>query len=333
MKIIIATGIFPPQIGGPALYAYNLRREFSKLSHDVEVVTYGKPERLLPFGLRHIYFFFRLLTRGMGADAVLSLDPLSVGLPAAVFSKIFNKKHIIRFGGDFLWESYVERTRESITLSKFYSVNKNLSWKERTVFRIIKWVLENSTVVTNSEWFGEIISKAYQIPLEKILTVENFYGKRIPSNETKDKIFICATRPLYLKNIDRLKRAFAEAQKMVPGIILDTRTSSHEELMERIKNCYAVILPSISEVNPNLIYDSIRCGKPFIVSREVGAPHKIMDLGLQVNPLDERDMCATILELCDEKKYQEISRKIAGFKFEREWSDVAKDFIKIISHE
>lgn len=29
-KVVIATGIYPPDIGGPALYAKHLKEEFSK---------------------------------------------------------------------------------------------------------------------------------------------------------------------------------------------------------------------------------------------------------------------------------------------------------------
>jgi len=42
MKILIATGIFPPDIGGPALYSQKLAEEFSSRGLVVSVITYGK---------------------------------------------------------------------------------------------------------------------------------------------------------------------------------------------------------------------------------------------------------------------------------------------------
>lgn len=40
MKIVLATGIYPPDIGGPATYAYHLAKEFTDRQHQVTVVTY-----------------------------------------------------------------------------------------------------------------------------------------------------------------------------------------------------------------------------------------------------------------------------------------------------
>ena len=41
MKIILATGIFPPDIGGPAIYTEGLALELKKLGLEVKVVTYS----------------------------------------------------------------------------------------------------------------------------------------------------------------------------------------------------------------------------------------------------------------------------------------------------
>jgi hypothetical protein len=60
MKILIATGIYPPKIGGPAQYALNLKNEFEKMGHGVRVKTYGI-EGKLPTGFRHLFFFFKII--------------------------------------------------------------------------------------------------------------------------------------------------------------------------------------------------------------------------------------------------------------------------------
>ena len=58
MRIFIATGIYPPKIGGPAQYAQNLKEALEKLGHRVVVKTYGIEDRL-PTGVRHLFFFFK----------------------------------------------------------------------------------------------------------------------------------------------------------------------------------------------------------------------------------------------------------------------------------
>ena len=41
MKLLIATGMFPPDVGGPATYSQTIAEEFSKRGHNITIVTYG----------------------------------------------------------------------------------------------------------------------------------------------------------------------------------------------------------------------------------------------------------------------------------------------------
>ena len=41
MRILIATGIYPPDIGGPATYTKELAEELPKRGVSVQIITYG----------------------------------------------------------------------------------------------------------------------------------------------------------------------------------------------------------------------------------------------------------------------------------------------------
>src|SRR3989338_10262907 len=41
MKILIATGIYPPEIGGPATYAQKIAQKLAENGHEVAVLTYS----------------------------------------------------------------------------------------------------------------------------------------------------------------------------------------------------------------------------------------------------------------------------------------------------
>ncbi len=60
MKILIATSIYPPQVGGPAHYSFKLKEEFEKMGHKVVVVSYTW-EKALPSGIKHIIYLIKLL--------------------------------------------------------------------------------------------------------------------------------------------------------------------------------------------------------------------------------------------------------------------------------
>ena len=83
MKILVATGLYAPEIGGPATHIDVLEREFPKQGIDVLVHPFGKV-RSYPKIVRHIVYFFGLLRRMRNVSVVYALDPVSVGLPAMI---------------------------------------------------------------------------------------------------------------------------------------------------------------------------------------------------------------------------------------------------------
>lgn len=81
MKILISTGIYPPDIeGGAAQYARNLYETWKVQGHDVKVAAY-RWERAFPAGIRHLLFFTKILRKGWNADLILVLDTWSAAVP------------------------------------------------------------------------------------------------------------------------------------------------------------------------------------------------------------------------------------------------------------
>jgi glycosyltransferase involved in cell wall biosynthesis len=119
-KILIATGIFPPDIGGPATYSKLLLEELPKRDFDVQVVTYGEAQSNDPFnlkrisrrqpkGIRHCIYFWHVGRLGKKSDIIFAQDPVSSGLPAMLASYFRKKKFVIKIVGDYAWEQGVQR--------------------------------------------------------------------------------------------------------------------------------------------------------------------------------------------------------------------------------
>jgi glycosyltransferase involved in cell wall biosynthesis len=331
-RILIATGIFPPDIGGPAQYAKNLKDALDRAGHNAEVVTY-RIERRLPSGLRHLYFFIKILPQMARSDFCIALDTFSVGLPAVAAGMILRKKVIIRTGGDFLWEQYVERTGKKVLLREFYKTEQaNSSLKEKLIFRLTRCTLKYASVIVfSTEWQRDIWEKPYGIDLEKTKIIENYYGPKETSRalEEKEKVFIAGTRTLKWKNLDVLKNAFNTARGKNPELRLDVEQAPYEEFLEKIKRCYAAILVSLGDISPNMILDTIRLGKPFILTRETGIYDKLRDIGIFVDPLDERDIMEKIIWLADGKNYVMSQKKVESFNFNHSWEEIADEFLRI----
>lgn len=330
MKILITTGIYPPKIGGPAQYAKNLKDQFEKMGHEVVVKTFDF-ENYLPSGLRHLFFFFKIIPTVLGADVIFVLDTFSVGLPTVSVCKILAKKCTIRTGGDFLWEQYVERTQKKILLRNFYQAEKtNLNFKERMIFKLTQWTLKNvSHTIYSTDWQRQIFLKAYGLDMDKTSIIENYYGPKQFNIDYSSKIFIGSARKFLWKNFDILKKVFDKVKKEKPEAELFIENLPFNKFIEKVQNCYAVILISLGDISPNMILDAIRLNRPFICTREVGIYERIKEAGLFVDPLDEEQIKQAILELLTEDGYKKAKEKVLNFSFIHTWEDIAKEFLEI----
>jgi glycosyltransferase involved in cell wall biosynthesis len=330
IKILINTGIYPPKIGGPAQYAKNLKEAFEKMGHTVRVRTYGIEDKL-PTGIRHLFFFFKTIPGVLMSDVVFILDTFSVGIPAVFACKIFGKKGIIRTGGDFLWEQYVERTGRKIFLRNFYNTEKqNFSFKEKMVFKLTKWTLNNaSKIIFSTEWQRDIFIKAYGLSKENTCIIENYYGPKQSDDDFKSKTFIASARNLVWKNFDVLKRVFENIKTEHPEATLFTDNLPYKQFMDKMSKSYAVVLVSLGDISPNMMLDAIRLNRPFICTREIGIYDRLKNAGIFIDPLNEKEIKDAILYLLTEDGYKKAKEKVRNFNFFHTWEQIAEEFLSV----
>jgi glycosyltransferase involved in cell wall biosynthesis len=175
MKILIATGIYPPQIGGPATYSKLLYDELPKRGIDVSVLSFGdfidKPKLI-----RHVLYFFELLKKGKDADIIYAQDPVSVGLPALLASQILRKKFVLKIVGDYAWEQGVQRFNVADNLDVFSKNHDRYSRSVKMLKQIEKYVASGAgTIVTPSEYLKTIITN-WGIDSSKIKVIYNGFN-------------------------------------------------------------------------------------------------------------------------------------------------------------
>ncbi len=153
-KILIATPLYPPDVGGPATYAKILEQELPKRGVEVKLVKFSDVKKW-PRILRHFLYFLKVLKSGGDIKIIFALDPVSVGLPAILAAKLLGKKFIVKVVGDFAWEQYV-RAYGFVDLEKFQEEQYDLVTELRR--KIERWVARCADkVIVPSEYLRKIV--------------------------------------------------------------------------------------------------------------------------------------------------------------------------------
>lgn len=332
MKILIATPLYPPDIGGPATYAKVLEDELLKRDIDVVVVSFHAV-RHLPKGLSHLAYLLKLFRDLRGVNTVLSLDPTAIGLPVVIATFLRKTTLIVRIGGDSLWEQFINRTGSTVPLSSFYQdCMQSLSLKEKIFFTLTRFTLSRMDVVCfSTEWQREIWCRAYGIPKSKTHVVENALPMISEMPAVQQKKFLWAGRDIPLKNLTMLRDAFAEAAERAPDISLEIITGiSHEELVEKIKTAYVLLLPSLTDISPNFILEGVSYGKPFVMTSETGVRERLHGLGIFIDPQNKTELVHAILDMTDPEIYEQYRKRIREFPIVRTYADIADEFIGLM---
>src|SRR3989344_895625 len=172
MKILIATGIYPPQIGGPATYAKLLYDDLPKRGIDVEVVTFGdylgKPKII-----RHFLYFMELVRKSRDADLIYALDPVSVGLPALFASQIRSKKFFLRIAGDYAWEQGTQKFGVMDNLNEFVKSYDKYPWQVKLFKKIEKYVADGAKKIIVPSAYLRGIVFAWGVDVSKMKVIHN----------------------------------------------------------------------------------------------------------------------------------------------------------------
>lgn len=346
MKIVLATPIYPPEIGGPAIYSQKLEGGLAKKGHTVKVVSYQRLKKY-PQPLRIFIYFLKLFRNASGSDMIYAFNLISCGLPACCVSIILRKKFFIRLGGDFLWERAVEAGRTKKPLREYYQGRKTA--KEKFWIILMKMIFNKTDkVIFTSQFQRDIYLKAFGIKKEKTTIIQNPFPEirnmsgQLPSGNHQ---LLFAGRLLKLKNIDFLIRAF---QSILPsssknlslkiigdgperenlkggGKVIFSPAVSHRELLEEIQQSYLCILPSLTEITPNFALECLKLQKPIILTKETGYFEIFKNDLIFIDPENEIDLAEKITYLLDERNYFNYVEKIKRIPTQRSWGDVTQE--------
>ncbi len=204
MKLLIATGLYAPEIGGPATYTKLLEEKLPAARYKVSVLPFSGSRRF-PRGVRHFHYTFQLLKRAWPVDVVYAQDTVSVGLPALLVTKLLRKTFVIRVPGDYAWEQSVQRFGVTDTIDEFQL--RIQPWRVRVLQSIQQLVVRNaSLVITPSKYFQKLVG-GWGVTPSKNITIYNGVDLNImPSHidQVTKKTIVTAGRLVEWKGIGGL---------------------------------------------------------------------------------------------------------------------------------
>lgn len=230
-KVLIATGIFPPDIGGPARMLEALTDELVKKDLKVRIITYAEEDQgvnnraynypvIKVIKSRYIYYrhakyFLKMLKLAKWADLLYVTDTYSVGRFAYLIKKLLGKKYIIRFAGDSAWEvvSIYNWIKDDVKTFQEKSYNETI---EKLKQKRKKILINADGVIAVSNFMNQH-AQNIGVQADKIKTIYNSvdFIKYETDSKLKEKlnidnnrIILTGGRLIPIKGIDYLIEAF-----------------------------------------------------------------------------------------------------------------------------
>ena len=331
-KILILAGIYPPDIGGPAVYSQKLAQELS-----APVISYSGLLKKFPRGLRHFLYLLAVLKLAGKCDILYAQTIFSAGIPGFLAGKLFGKKLVIKITGDHAWE----RFNNGESVEEFQ--NKKYGWRVEFVKKMQAYLLKKaSKIITPSQYLKRIIV-GWGVPSEKIAVVYNAAAvlpdSTISRQEAQKKInvegdiILSVGRLMSWKGFDTLIEIMPDLLKENPNFYLVIAGDGPEEkklkakiaelkLEDKVKLAGRIphskkhlyfraadlfVLNTGYEGLSHVILETMQAGAPIVTTNIGGNPELIEDgeNGILTEYNNKEQLKGAILRLFGDKNLQE----------------------------
>lgn len=370
MKILLAAGIFYPDVGGPAIHVRKIAERLIKENYNVTVIAYGddsdtyqfpfrvrRISRKYPAIIRWLLYSIVLLSESIRSDIIYAFDSTAAGIPALLSAKLLFKPFLIRIGGDPIWEREVEVGRRFMPIEEYYK-NKLYLKDKPILFFIIRIVLifSDRIIIYNSFW-KDFFGDYYKINEDKFSIIKNPAFRRenaqkiLPDNP----IILFAGRFVAYKNLPMVIEVFEKVRnKSGNGELVFVGAGPEKKRIEDIINKSSVkdsiyIKPSLPQEELfELIRKSSVCIGPalsefnpnFILEAiSFGKPVLLnRNNGLSVplpemflfDPLNQKEFEDKLFTILNPEKYISAVSEVDALKLDHSWQDITDMHLSLI---
>ena len=344
MKVFIGTGIFPPDIGGPATYVPTMASELVRRGHQVSVLTLSDrldhddrsysfavqrmPRRIFK-PLRFLLTIWRILRGGRSAQVVYAngLYP-----EAIVANYLLRKPMVQKIVGDWAWERATNKGWVKGTFEQFQ--NRRYGLKVELLKALRKFCVRRAdTVIVPSQFLARAaanwgvsdnkISVIYNavelapatisavIPLSapfKIVTV----GRLVPWKQIAhviEAIHECQGAGLVIvgDGPERVRLEALTRRHHLADRVYFAGQRSKEETAALMAACDLFVLNSTYEGFPHVVLEAMCAGLPVVATTVGGTPELVIDgeNGCLIAPNAHGALSATLIKLAASSEHRQ----------------------------
>jgi glycosyltransferase involved in cell wall biosynthesis len=301
-SLLLLSGIFPPDVGGPAKFVDVYSKWISTRKWQVKVVslTDGAKSKKNDQGInvslisrrdnlprRYLYTVFQIYRDSRRVKFILA-NGLFIELGIA--AKIFGLKYVVKVPGDIVWERARNQSVTSKSVDDFQT--EGLNWKYR-IFRALfsSCLLGATDVIVPSQHLFELCER-WGVPKNRIHLIHNsvFTDRFTHIEHQKDFDVLTVARLVKWKGIDEIIRSCGrnnlrllvvgdgpEMQNLkviaeeVNAAVTFTGEIAQENLVGYYSRSRSFVLNSNFEASSYSLLEAMACSLPVIASRNTGS--------------------------------------------------------------
>lgn len=345
MRVLVVSGIWPPDVGGPAVHGPALAAFLTRRDHAVEVVTTaGSPPqaqaytinwvtRALPPGLRHLAVAAMVARKARRADVVYATSMIR---RAALGAAVARRPLVVKLVADEVYERARRSGRFTGTLEEFQDVRPR-GWRRLLRATRASALGRARAVICPSEYLRDV-ALAWGLAPEQVTVVPNPAPdvSDVPARDSARSALgfagptvAFAGRLTAQKSLDVALAALAEVQDVELAILGDgpelsrlrsranelgvaqrvafLGSGDREAVLRVFRASDAALVASSWENFPHTVVEALAVGTPVVATAVGGVPEVVRDgdNGLLVPPGDPAALAAAITRLFDEPGLRE----------------------------
>jgi glycosyltransferase involved in cell wall biosynthesis len=309
MRVLVVTGIYPPDIGGPATHSDDVRRALSERGHDVTVVTLTDERRATWRGpvvrfprswawpIRTAVALERVVREARRHDVVYATG---LGPVAVAGAGLAHRPVALKIVGDPAWERGVRRGLTASSFDEFQN-DRGGPLALRGMRAVRDWSVRHATVVLSpSRHLADRVATWSR--RNDVRVVPNGVRTTLrpaPADADADVQLVFVGRLVAHKHLEKIIEAVARSERSRLDVVgegpeettwraltetLDVAEQvrfhgalGRDDTLARIANADALVLASGYEGLPHVVLEALACGTPVVTTPHHGLDEVLTD--------------------------------------------------------